>query len=149
MPSRDLAHGSVRPWRSHLLGACGKARACPRSRESGCGRQTVTRIAASTRCFQSANEPLAPDDPWIGFLLPDATFLALSDLRGKPGFDNVFVHESGFAQPGQGSAGWFCAWFSGAGPADFVPGVPWTGEFKLHVLPKASQSPATLPAFLR
>jgi len=97
----------------------------------------------STRTFQSANEPLDFEDPWVGVLLPDGGIVAWSHLAGSPALTNVFMHESG-----QGSTGFFCAWLCGAGVVDLVPEQPWTAEFDLHLWPQAAQSTLAMPGFL-
>jgi len=97
----------------------------------------------STRTFQSANEPLDFEDPWVGLLLPDGGLVAWSNLRGSPALTNVFMHESG-----QGSTGFFCAWLCGPGVADLVPGQPWIAEFDLHLWPQSAQSTLAIPDFL-
>jgi hypothetical protein len=98
---------------------------------------------ANGRCFQSAEDPLDLDEPWVGVLLPEGTLIAWSHFGGTPAPSNVFLHESG-----KGSAGFFCAWVSGAAPADLAAGQPWTADFDLHIWPKAMQSTVALPAFI-
>jgi hypothetical protein len=97
----------------------------------------------SQRCYQSALEPLDRQEPWMGLLLEDGTIVALSDLHARPGFGNVFMHESEAS-----STGLFCAWFSGPAPSHFVASEPWSGSFRLHIWPREQQEMLALPAFL-
>ncbi len=97
----------------------------------------------SQRCFQSALEPLAFRDPWMGLLLPDGAVIALSDIHAEPAFGNVFMHESEAR-----STALFCAWFSGPAASDFLVGEPWSGSFRLHVWPRDRQEMLALPAFI-
>jgi len=98
----------------------------------------------STRTYQSSLEPLDPNDPWMGVLLPDGGILAWSGFQGGPPLTNVFMHESG-----QGATGVFLAWLSGPGVRDFTANEPWTAEFGLHVWGLALSDRPQLPGFLR
>jgi hypothetical protein len=95
------------------------------------------------RCYQSALEPLALRDPWMGLLLPDGGIMTLSEIHAEPAFGNVFIHESEAKETAL-----FCAWFSGPAASDFVAGEPWSGSFRLHLWPRDRQQALALPAFL-
>lgn len=95
------------------------------------------------RCYQSALEPLALRDPWMGLLLPDGGIIALSEIQAEPAFGNVFMHESEAKDTAL-----FCAWFSGPAASDFAAGEPWSGSFWLHLWPRDRQQALALPAFL-
>jgi hypothetical protein len=96
------------------------------------------------RSYQSAEEPLDFDDPWVGVVLPNGAIVAWSGIRGSPMPANVFFHESG-----TGSAGMFCAWLCGGSEADLKAGEPWLGQFDLHIISPSVRAGGAVPAFLR
>lgn len=83
----------------------------------------------STRTYQSAEEPLNPDQPWLGFMRRDGSVIAFTDLQSTVGFGNVFFHEDG-----KGGAAVFFAWLCGIGP-DIEAGEEWRASFTLRLAP--------------